>query len=142
MNIFLRYRSQLHHGNIMALVLPVINGIFGLATVFIACEFGQRMADAFDEFNCAIRQFDWYLLSIEMQRMLPMIIVIVQKPVSMGCFGSIICGREVFKNVSINEMHVGRFWCKYWLTANLVTIKCWFTKTPHPVWIAYLFQIK
>lgn len=90
----------MHHGNVMILLLPVFNGIIGLGTAFISCELGQRMADAFNQINSSIDESDWYLFPIEIKRMLPMVIAIVQQPVLMECFGSIKCTREVFKNVS------------------------------------------
>lgn len=76
-----------------------LNGIVGLIIVFIACDLGQRMNDAFDEINCTLNRFDWYLFPIEIQRMLPMIKANTQKPVSLECFGSIACNREVFRKV-------------------------------------------
>ena len=69
--------------------------------MFIACEISQRVNDAFNGLNLTIHQFDWYLFPIEIQRMLPMIIVVAQQPVTLECFGSISCSREVFKNVGI-----------------------------------------
>lgn len=85
----------------MVLLLPVINGIFGLATIFSASELGQRMNDAFEEIDLSIDQFNWYLFPIGIQRLLPMIIANAQQTVSMECFGSIVCTRDVFKNVGI-----------------------------------------
>lgn len=85
----------------MILVLPVMNGSTGLALVFIACELGQRINNAFDEIDSTIEQFDWYLFPIEVKRILPMIIVIAQQPIALECFGSIACSREIFEKVGI-----------------------------------------
>lgn len=82
-----------------------LNGTFGLILVFIACELGQRISGTFDGIDVTISQFDWYLFPIEMKRMLPMIITSVQRPVSLECFGEIVCTREVFKNVSNDRMN-------------------------------------
>lgn len=87
----------------MVLLIPVSNGIIGLATVFIACEIGHRMNDAFKEINFTIDKLDWHLFPIEIKRMFPMIIAIVQQPVTLECFGSIACTRDVFKNVGIDQ---------------------------------------
>lgn len=93
-------KFQLSHGDVMALLsIPIIDGGAGLIAVLIACELGHRMADAFDEVYFAIKQFDWYLFPIEGKRMLPMAIVIAEQPISLECFGSITCTRDVFKNV-------------------------------------------
>lgn len=77
----------------------ILNGIVALTTVFISCEIGQRMTDAFDKINFTIDKFDWYLFAIDIKRILPSIITIAQQPVSIECFGSIACTRDVFKNV-------------------------------------------
>lgn len=61
---------------------------------------GQNLADAFDEIQFTIKQLDWLLLPIELKRMLPMIIAVAHRPVTVECFGSITCTRDVFKNVS------------------------------------------
>lgn len=82
--------------------LLLSNGIFGIALVFIACEIGQRLTDEFDEIKLTIDKFKWYLLPIEIKRMLPMIKANAQEPVPLECFGSIVCIREVFKNVGID----------------------------------------
>lgn len=84
----------------MPVLLPVISGILALALVFIACEIGQRLNDAFDEINSTIIQFKWYLFPLEIKKVLPIIIGGAQQPVSLECFGSITCTREVFKQVS------------------------------------------
>lgn len=91
----------MHNGHITVLLVPLVDGIIGVATVFISCELGQRMSDSFDKINFTIDQLDWYLFPIKIQRMLPMIIEIAQEPVELECFGSIACIREVFKNVGI-----------------------------------------
>lgn len=87
----------------MSLLLLILCGIFAFATVFITCEIGQRINDAFGELAYAIVQFDWYLLPMEIKRMLPVIIAIAHKPFSLKCFGCIICTREVFIKVSIKQ---------------------------------------
>lgn len=87
----------------MPLFMLILCGIFSLTIVLIACELGQRMSDAFDEMNFTIGQFDCYLFPIEIQRMLPLIIANAQQPVTLECFGSIKCTREVFKNVGIHK---------------------------------------
>lgn len=90
----------MHHENIMPLLLLILNGVFGLAAVFIASELGQRITDAFEKIDSTIEKFDWYLFPIEIKQMLPMIIAIAQQPATIACFGSINCTRDVFKNVS------------------------------------------
>lgn len=97
----------MQNGSIQALLLPACNGIIGFTLVFIACELGQRMNNAFEDINLTIDQFDWYLFSIEVQRMLSIIIFpIVQQPVTLECLGSIKCTRDVFKKVGFKYPNV------------------------------------
>lgn len=83
----------------MDLFLLIICGIFATATVFIACELSQRLIDAFDKIHLNIDRCAWYLFPKEIKRILPIVIVYAQEPVSLECFGSLICNRDVFKNV-------------------------------------------
>lgn len=82
-------------------MIPVFVAICGMNLVFISCELGQRNADAFDGINLAIDQLNWYRFPIGIKRMLPMIITVAEMPVTMECFGSISCTREVFEKVSL-----------------------------------------
>lgn len=91
----------MHHEHGMPLLLLTLSGIISLALVFVACELGQRMGDAFEEIDYTIEQLDWYLFPMEIQRMLPMIIAIAQPPVLLECWGNIACTRDVFKHVCI-----------------------------------------
>lgn len=93
----------LKYENIVPQLLLILYGILRVIVVFIACELGRRMIDVFDGIELTIEQFDWYLFPIKMQRMLPAIIAVAQRSVSMQCFGSIICTRDVFKNVRFSK---------------------------------------
>lgn len=81
----------------------ILSGIIALATVFISCEIGQRMTDAFDQISTSIDKSDWYLFPNNIKRMLPMIVANAQRLVELECFGSITCTREVFKNVGTSS---------------------------------------
>lgn len=85
----------------MHLLLLILDGISAFVLAFVACELGQRLADTFENMHATIDQFNWYLFPSEIKKMLPMIHVIAQQPVSVECFGSIKCTRDVFKNVSL-----------------------------------------
>lgn len=72
---------------------------WSFAFVFVICEFGQKLSDGFNEVDDEIGQFDWYLCSMEIQKLLPILIIVTQKPISLKVFGSISCDRENFKKV-------------------------------------------
>lgn len=63
---------------------------------------GERVTAAYIAVCDAIDKLDWYAYPIEMQKTLPFILINAQQPVTLKCFGSISCGREVFKRVSID----------------------------------------
>lgn len=71
--------------------------------VFVCCELCQRMSDKYDEIDDTFGQFCWYRFPDEMKRMLPMVILFIQQPIVIECFGSIACNRETFKNVSSTD---------------------------------------
>lgn len=75
---------------------------FGL--VFIACELCERVSNAFEEICTVIDQLDWYKYPSDIKRMLPMIMMNVQEPIAIECFGSISCSRKVFKQVSHSSL--------------------------------------
>lgn len=75
--------------------------VFGLA--FIPCELGERVRLEFNEIGCTIDRLDWYIYPAQIWPLLPIIIMIGQQPVTVNCFGSISCCREVFKSVSSSK---------------------------------------
>lgn len=84
-------------------LLEPITLCFGtLALVFVACESGQRFSNAFSEVGDAFSQLDFYLLPIEIQRILPPVIMYMQKPMFVQFFGNLSATREQFKKVSTN----------------------------------------
>lgn len=74
---------------------------WALNIIFICCECGERVSNAFEEINDAIDELDWYLYPIEVQKILPTIIMHAQMPVIFKCFGNIACTRAFFKTVSL-----------------------------------------
>lgn len=84
----------------MLLLISCFELFWAICLVFLPCEIAERLSYAFDGINRKIDQFHWYLFSFEMKKMLPMILLNAQQPVSLNCFGSIQCNRETFKMVS------------------------------------------
>lgn len=73
--------------------------LYAFGIVFIVCELSQRIINAFGKINDIIDGFDWYLFPVEIQRILPVVIVNAQ-PMAIQYFGSLSCSREAFKKVS------------------------------------------
>lgn len=98
--IFLQF--QLHHGDsLMAVLIIAFQVFYGFGAMFTTCELSQRINLAFDECNDIIVQFDWFLLPVKIQRMLPAIMHFAQQPVNINCFGSSACDRALFKSVGL-----------------------------------------
>lgn len=82
----------------------IIEVIYALSIICIVCELGERMTIAYDEMDCVIQQFSWYLFPIQIQRQLPIVMINAQQSVTLQCFGSIFANRESFKQV----YHIGK----------------------------------
>lgn len=70
---------------------------FGL--IFVCSELCQIISSAFNRIDNKLTGLSWYLLPIELWKILPIVVVNTQEPISIGCFGSISCERITFKNV-------------------------------------------
>lgn len=83
----------------MVLLESMFCGFWAFCLVLVICEAGQKLSDSFEEVEDDFGQIDWYLLPLEIQRMLPTILIYLQDPMVVRFFGSLTCCRELFKNV-------------------------------------------
>lgn len=51
-------------------------------------------------------QYRWYLFSNEVKQMLPMMLINLQQPIQIQCFGSLSCCRDAFKKVKYIDANV------------------------------------
>lgn len=88
---------------------------YAFGTVFAACELCEQAGYLFNEIDDIISQMDWYNFPDEIQKLLPTILNMAQKPFKIECFGSITCSRETFKKVrfvywkidyNVNHVHL------------------------------------
>lgn len=77
----------------------IFDGVAVFGLVFFACEIGQRLTSAFDEIVYEFSQFDWDLFPLKIKRMLPTLMIGVQRPMVIGCFETFFASREQFKKV-------------------------------------------
>lgn len=73
--------------------------IHSFALVFLCCEFGQKLSDAFDEIDYVIGQMYWYRLPLNLWKMLPFAIEAAHEPIRLRVFGSTSCARADFQAV-------------------------------------------
>lgn len=100
-SIHFEIQTNYNGGNLFVLLLTLFEVTYAFGHLFIACELGQRVHQTFIEHNNMINQLDWYLIPVDIQRMLPMLINFTQQSVAFECFGSTTMVRETFKVVRI-----------------------------------------
>lgn len=64
------------------------------------CDLGESVSNGFDALDEAVCSGNWYTFPIEIQRILPTILLATQKPVLLRGFGNIPCLRETYRKVS------------------------------------------
>lgn len=79
--------------------MPACELLGTLIVLFAPCELSGRISTEFEQINYHIDQFDWYLFSLDMKKMLIIIMANAQQPVDVGGFGSFPCNRETFEKV-------------------------------------------
>lgn len=90
------------------LLVTVVRTCYAFGLVFTICGLGQSLSNDFDEIAEIFEQYDWYLFSDEINQMLLTILLILQQPMALACFGSLKCGHEAFKKVSSNNKNSGK----------------------------------
>lgn len=103
------------------MAISLIQIVWSSALTFIPCELSERVSYAFNEINDLIWTIDWHKFPVEMQKMIPIILIEAQSPVSLKCFGSISCNRDLFKRVRITTLN--RFIFTY--KTNWIHLKHW-----------------
>lgn len=85
----------------MELFESAVFGCQALALLFFATETGQICCNKFEGINDKVNELDWYLLPVEIQRMLPTILAHTQQPVFIYCYGGTTASRETLKKVYV-----------------------------------------
>lgn len=99
-NLIFGFQQTNSQINSVMLFESVFYGFWAIILVFTTCECGQQFCDAFGNLNYSLGQLGWYFLPIEIQRLLPMIIINSQQPMLVKCYGNISCERDTFKKVN------------------------------------------
>lgn len=74
--------------------------LWSFIVIGILCLSGQMVTDAFELISNELNQCKCYLVPLEMQRMLLILLANVQQSTFIRGYGNIYCTRETFKNVS------------------------------------------
>lgn len=94
----------------MALLVVVVQVLYVLLLLCVACELGQRVTDIFDSVADVIEQFGWYSHPVTMRRMFLTILPFVQKPIDIKCFGSFAANRDNLKKVRLITGMLLSYW--------------------------------
>lgn len=92
-------RQSQNFGNPMGLLRTLTMVFWSFADILLICEFGERVSGRFDEIDKMICRLGWYSFPIEVQRMLPFVMMATHKPVIFRGFSNILLTRETFKQV-------------------------------------------
>lgn len=85
--------------NSLMIAASIVQVCIVLGIALNMCEVGQRWSDAYLEIIDRIDQFDWYLCPMNVQRMLPILLIVAQQPVKLRMTGSTSTNRDTFKKV-------------------------------------------
>lgn len=88
----------------ISLILP---WTFGLNMTI--CEPGQRVTDQFNHFREEVVRCEWNNLSIKMRRMYLIFLTDSQQPKHIRSYGGILCTRNTFKQVHLNDIQILNF---------------------------------
>lgn len=72
---------------------------WSFSLVFFFCEFGELILTDFDGLSDGLYDNEWYLYPLDVQRMIPTILIGTQDVISIRGFGNIECTRNTFKMV-------------------------------------------
>lgn len=67
--------------------------------LFIYCYFGDKVTSQFSSICDTLCSINWYLLPLNIQKTLPMVVFAAERFVYLKGFGSTSCTRETFKRV-------------------------------------------
>lgn len=67
--------------------------------LFIYCYFGDQVTSQFNNIVDSFYSIDWYLLPLNIQKDLPLVIFAADSKVHIKGFGTTSCTRETFKKV-------------------------------------------
>lgn len=96
------YAKSQVNGNRLELIPPIFSIAWSFIIIFCVCEFGERLTQQFDMFDVTLCECTWYLMPIELQRMLVIVMSNARQPIHMSSYGGIQSTRNSFKQVRLN----------------------------------------
>lgn len=78
----------------------VFNVLTVFGSVFLGCEVGQRFSNLFEDINDQLDRLNWYQFPLNVQQILPIILINAQEEVVIGYFGIITATRVQCQKVN------------------------------------------
>lgn len=94
------FRFQSDGSNIMELIEPTTLVSWSFVLIYMACDFGEAITTQYTAIDYSICECDWYSFPLEIQKMLPMVMMSTQKAMIVQVFGKVACTRETFNRVN------------------------------------------
>lgn len=91
--------QSLIDGNISDLSYAVLYLCTTIGQIFLFCYFGDLLTAKFETISEMFYQCNWYLMMLDIQKLMPTILCVAQEPVYLSGIGNISCTRVVFKRV-------------------------------------------
>lgn len=83
---------------------PLVLLYWSFLQILLFCDFGERLTGRFDEIDLTLFECNWYTFPMEIQKMLPMLLMSTQSPVVLQGFPNVSCTREAFKKVRFEKL--------------------------------------
>lgn len=85
--------------NPFEIIHPLILVFWAFTMVLIFCELGELVSSQYDQFYEKLCKCDWFLVSVEMQRVLMIVMTNSQQPIFIRGYANIVCIRNTLKTV-------------------------------------------
>lgn len=80
-------------------VNTVLNALYSFGRIYFVCELGEKVTSQFNVFNEKISDCNWYLFSIETQRVFLIFLSGTQQLAAIQGYANTVCTRDAFKTV-------------------------------------------
>lgn len=85
----------------MELIRPLTIIFWSFLTIFFFCETGEHVTSQFDAINDEFYRSNWYAFPIEVQKMIPTILMCTQQKITINGFANLSLTRIYFKQVKV-----------------------------------------
>lgn len=78
--------------------------VYVSGVMFAYCEMGEQVTSAFEEIEHMLAELDWHLFPSEIQRMMPMLLMVARQPVDFMGYGNLPASRYTMQRVRIQNI--------------------------------------